>query len=125
PPPKRNGRLRRKQARLNRGPKRPPRGRCSHHRRDARCLRARPDRRRRPRSPRSHLRSGGLMQPEPALVLFCGGMGGSPVEDALGGALRECALDTLTEALATGAFTTSILVADPLSAGYLEGRLPK
>jgi hypothetical protein len=65
------------------------------------------------------------MQPEPALVLFCGGMGGSPVEDALGDALRECALDTLTEALATGAFTTSILVADPLSAGYLEGRLPK
>ena len=33
----------------------------------------------------------------PVLVLFCGGMGGSPIEDAFGQALRECALDTLQE----------------------------
>jgi hypothetical protein len=43
------------------------------------------------------------LQPDPTLVLFCGGMGGSAVEDALADALRECALDTLDEARATDA----------------------
>lgn len=60
----------------------------------------------------------------PALVLFCGGMGGSAIEDAFGQALRECALDTLQEAEASGAFERMILVADPASAFSLEGRLP-
>jgi hypothetical protein len=65
------------------------------------------------------------MTSEPFLVLFCGGMGGSPVEDMLGGALRECALDTLDEALSTGAYAGAVLVADADSAASVEGRLPK
>jgi hypothetical protein len=60
----------------------------------------------------------------PALVLFCGGMGGSAVEDAFALALRECALDTLLEAEASGAFERLILVADEASARHLEGRTP-
>ena len=60
----------------------------------------------------------------PALVLFCGGMGGSAVEDAFAVALRECALDTLQEANASGAFERLILVSDEASARYLEGRIP-
>jgi hypothetical protein len=61
---------------------------------------------------------------EPYLVLFCGGMAGSPAEDALGAALCESALDTLEEALATGAYAGAILVADAASAQRFEGRLP-
>lgn len=60
----------------------------------------------------------------PALVLFCGGMGGSAVEDAFAKALRECALDTLTEAAATGAFEKLLVVADGPSAAALAGRVP-
>ncbi len=60
----------------------------------------------------------------PVLVLFCGGMGGSAIEDAFGQALRECALDTLQEAEASGAFERLILVADEASARALEGRMP-
>jgi hypothetical protein len=61
---------------------------------------------------------------EPVLVLFCGGMGGSPIEDAFARALRECALDTLQEAEASGAFEKLILVADEASARALEARMP-
>lgn len=64
------------------------------------------------------------MQSDPALILFCGGFGGSPIEASLGEALRESALDTLSEALATGAFADAILVVDAPTARYLEGRLP-
>ena len=64
------------------------------------------------------------MVAEPYLVLFCGGMGGSPPEEALGQALCECALDTLDEALATGAYAGAIVVADAPSAHRLAGRLP-
>lgn len=60
----------------------------------------------------------------PVLVLFCGGMGGSPIENGFAAALRECALDTLEEAAASGAFEELILVADRVSAEYLEGRTP-
>ena len=60
----------------------------------------------------------------PALVLFCGGMGGSPIEEAFAAALRECALDTLQEADASGAFERLILVADEGSAQQLESRMP-
>jgi hypothetical protein len=60
----------------------------------------------------------------PALVLFCGGMGGSPVEEAFADALRECALDTLQEAEASGAFERLVLVADAASARHLHSRLP-
>jgi hypothetical protein len=52
-------------------------------------------------------------------------MGGSPVEDVLAGALRECALDTLDEALATGAFDGVVVVADESSAAALQSRLPR
>jgi hypothetical protein len=62
--------------------------------------------------------------PGPALLLFCGGMGGSPAEDAFAAALRECALDTLQEAAATGAFAKLILVADAPAAAALSSRLP-
>ena len=60
----------------------------------------------------------------PALVLFCGGMGGSAIEEAFAVALRECALDTLQEADASDAFERLILVADEASASHLEGRMP-
>jgi hypothetical protein len=65
------------------------------------------------------------MVSEPVLVLFCGGLGGSPIEDALAEVLRECALDTLDEALATGAYASAILVADAPSAAALGSRLPR
>lgn len=61
---------------------------------------------------------------EPVLVLFCGGMGGSALEEAFAEALRECALDTLNEALATGAYADAIAVLDQASARALAGRLP-
>jgi len=60
----------------------------------------------------------------PALLVFCGGMGGSAAEDAFASALRECALDTLEEAAATGAFAKLLLVSDAESAEALTGRLP-
>jgi hypothetical protein len=65
-----------------------------------------------------------MVREEPALVLFCGGMGGSPAEDALADALRECALDTLDEARATGAYAGYVLVLDDASARHFAGRLP-
>jgi hypothetical protein len=64
------------------------------------------------------------MVAEPVLVLFCGGMGGSDIEDAFAAVLRECALDTLAEAASTGAYERMIVVADDVSARHLEGRLP-
>jgi hypothetical protein len=65
------------------------------------------------------------MVAEPVLVLFCGGVGGSAVEDEFARALRECALDTLDEALSTGAFADVIVVADEPTAAYLSSRLPQ
>ncbi len=64
------------------------------------------------------------MRESPALVLFCGGMGGSAIEEVLAGALRASALDLLDEALATGAFDFAVVVADAPSAAVFEGRLP-
>ena len=52
----------------------------------------------------------------PALVLFCGGVGGSEIEEAFGEALRACASDTLAEALGTEAFEAVVLVVDEASA---------
>jgi hypothetical protein len=60
----------------------------------------------------------------PILLVFCGGMGGSPAEDAFAAVLRECALDLLTEAVASGVYARQFLVADRVSAEALEGRLP-
>jgi hypothetical protein len=59
------------------------------------------------------------MTADPVLVLFCGGLGGSPIEETLAGALRACARDTLDEALATGAYAKAILVLDPQTAAAL------
>ncbi len=64
------------------------------------------------------------MPTDPWLVLFCGGMGGTPAEEMLAGALRECALDTLEDALSTGAYGGAIVVADRPSADYLGPLLP-
>jgi hypothetical protein len=61
---------------------------------------------------------------DPVLVLFCGGMSGSPAEDAFAAVLRECALDMLEEAASSGVFAGQFLVADRASAAALEGRLP-
>ena len=55
------------------------------------------------------------------LVVFLGGMGGSPSEETLAGALREAALDSLEEALGTGAFAGALLATD--APHHLE-RLP-
>jgi hypothetical protein len=62
---------------------------------------------------------------DPFLLVFCGGLGGSPVEEEVATALRACALDTLEEALGTGGFAGAAVVADRPSADYLEPHLPK
>lgn len=64
------------------------------------------------------------MRSDPVLVLFCGGMSGSPAEDLLGGALRASALDLLRSALDGGAFDGAIVVADEAAAAEFEGKLP-
>src|SRR6187551_2483086 len=64
------------------------------------------------------------MVAEPYIVLFCGGMTGTPAEDALGDALIACALDTLDEALGSGAYGGAIVIADAHVAERLSGRLP-
>lgn len=61
------------------------------------------------------------MPRDPVLVVFLGGMAGSPIEDLLGRALAEAALDLLQEALGTGAFAGALLVSD---SDALVGRLP-
>jgi hypothetical protein len=48
----------------------------------------------------------------PVLVAFLGGMGGSPAEEMLAEALRAAALDSLEEALGTGAFAGAFLATD-------------
>jgi hypothetical protein len=58
----------------------------------------------------------------PVLVVFLGGMAGSPVEEMLAGALRAAALDSLEEALGTGAFAGAVLATD--APDRLPGRLP-
>jgi hypothetical protein len=60
----------------------------------------------------------------PFLVLFCGGLGGTPIEELQAEALRECALDILDEALGTGAYEGAVLVADAASADALSPRVP-
>jgi hypothetical protein len=50
--------------------------------------------------------------PRPVLVAFLGGMGGSPMEELLAEALRAAALDSLEEALGTGAFASAFLATD-------------
>ena len=57
----------------------------------------------------------------PVLIVFLGGMGGSPIEELLGRALAEAGLDLLEEALATDAFAGAVLVSD---SDALADRLP-
>ena len=52
------------------------------------------------------------MSDAPLLIVFHGGMGGSPIEELLYRALGEAALDLLAEALATDAFGGAVLVSD-------------
>ena len=52
------------------------------------------------------------MSDAPVLIVFLGGMRGSPIEELLGQALAEAALDLLEEALATDAFAGAVLVTD-------------
>lgn len=52
------------------------------------------------------------MQHNPFLLVFDGGVGGSPVEDLVADARRTAALDSLERALATGAFAGAALITD-------------
>ncbi len=61
------------------------------------------------------------MSGTPVLIVFLGGMRGSPIESLLGRALTEAALDLLEEALATDAFAGAVLVTDD---DALAARLP-
>ena len=61
------------------------------------------------------------MSQAPVLIVFLGGMRGSPIEDLLGSSLAEAALDLLEEALAAGAFAQAVLVTD---SDALAERLP-
>ena len=61
------------------------------------------------------------MTDAPVLIVFLGGMRGSPIEDLLGRSLVEAALDLLEEALATDAFAAAVLATD---ADVPAARLP-
>ena len=61
------------------------------------------------------------MSDRPILIVFLGGMGGSPIEELLSRALAEAGLDLVEEALATGAFAQAVLVSD---SDALASRLP-
>ncbi len=52
------------------------------------------------------------MVPRPALVVFLGDLGGSPVEEMVGGARRAAALDSIEAALVSGACERAVLVTD-------------
>ena len=61
------------------------------------------------------------MTDAPLLIVFMGGMRGSPIEELLGRSLMESALDLLEEALATDAFAAAVLATD---ADVPAARLP-
>lgn len=52
------------------------------------------------------------MDPRPVLVVFCGGVGGSDVEELVAAARAAAGLDSIERALATEAFAGAILVTD-------------
>ncbi|HEU4760496.1 MAG TPA: hypothetical protein VFT91_11020, partial [Dehalococcoidia bacterium] len=52
------------------------------------------------------------MAARPALVVFLGDLGGSAVEEIVGGARRAAALDSIDAALSSGAFARALLVTD-------------
>lgn len=53
-----------------------------------------------------------MARPRPALVVFLGGLGGSPVEKMVAGARAAAARDSVQAALAGGRFTGAVLVTD-------------
>lgn len=52
------------------------------------------------------------MAPAPVLIVFTGGLGGSPIEEMVAEAQRCITLDTLSRAQASGAFAGMVLVTD-------------
>lgn len=64
------------------------------------------------------------MRAEPHFVMFCGGLGGTPIEDAMAQALRASALDLIDEALSSGAYGGAIFVADDATASAVSSLLP-
>ena len=61
------------------------------------------------------------MAPRPTLVVFLGGLGGSPIEEMVGGACRAAALDSSEAALGSGAFAGAVLVTDDSGCPSLPG----
>src|SRR5262245_42578610 len=62
------------------------------------------------------------MEAEPFLLVFDGGVGGSPVEDLVAAARRAAALESLERALDTGAYAGGVLVTDrPVEADLPRG----
>lgn len=57
------------------------------------------------------------MTARPALIVFLGGLGGSPVEKIVGTARWAASLDSIEAALATGAYAGAVLVTDDPSLG--------
>ncbi|MEE8347449.1 MAG: hypothetical protein V3S20_08885 [Dehalococcoidia bacterium] len=53
-----------------------------------------------------------MAAPRPALVVFLGGLGDSPVEKMVAGALAAATLDSIQAALGGGRFTGAILISD-------------
>ena len=53
-----------------------------------------------------------MAPPRPALVVFLGGLGDSPVEQMVAGALAAAALDAVRAALASGRIQSAVLVTD-------------
>ncbi len=49
---------------------------------------------------------------DPALIVFLGGLGGSPIEEIVGTARWAASMDSIEAALASGAFSRAILVTD-------------
>ena len=61
------------------------------------------------------------MAPRPTLVVFLGGLGGSPIEEMVGGACCAAALDSIEAALGSEAFAGAILVTDDHGCPSLPG----
>ncbi len=57
-----------------------------------------------------------MAAPRPALVIFLGGLGGSPVEEMVAGARTAAAVDSIQVALGSGRYEGAVLVTDGLPA---------
>ena len=64
------------------------------------------------------------LQTKPSLVVFVGGMGGSPVEDMIGAAHRAITVDTVERAASTGLFDRIVVATDyPELAEQLDSKV--